>query len=214
MKLTKHEHSCMVVENEGQALVIDPGALAELPMLENVVAVVITHVHADHLSVENLVNLAQHNPNMKLFAAPDMLAEVSGLGVEVESVGRGHTETATVGSFKLEFGGQDHAVIYEKVPCQNASLLVNDILFYPGDSFTLPPRQVKVLAVPASAPWMKTSEAMDYIKACKSEIVVPVHDGLLSDFGKKVTHNWLQQACEAVNSRLTILNSNESVDVV
>lgn len=211
MKLTKYEHACMVIEHEGQVLIIDPGILAELPMLENVVAVVITHVHADHLSVENLVNMAQHNPNMKLFVAPDMLVEVSGLGVEIESVGCGHTETATVGNFKLEFGGQDHAVIYEKAPCQNASLLVNDTLFYPGDSFTLPSRQVKVLAVPASAPWMKTSEAMDFIKICKPEIVIPVHDGLLSDFGKKVTYNWLQQACDGVGCELKVLNLGATI---
>jgi L-ascorbate metabolism protein UlaG (beta-lactamase superfamily) len=58
VKITKYEHACLVVEEAGETLVIDPGVLAKLPELTNVVAVVVTHIHPDHLHMPNLLAIA------------------------------------------------------------------------------------------------------------------------------------------------------------
>lgn len=44
MKITKYEHSCVVIEEKGEKLVIDPGELTALPTLTYVRAIIFTHV--------------------------------------------------------------------------------------------------------------------------------------------------------------------------
>jgi hypothetical protein len=37
-----------------------------------------------------------------------------------------------------------------------------------------------VLATPAAAPWMKISEAVDYLRAVAPEHAVPIHQGIIA----------------------------------
>ncbi|MGO7984029.1 hypothetical protein ACC691_40010, partial [Rhizobium johnstonii] len=73
----------------------------------------------------------------------------------IETVSAG--DEVTVGAFTLRFFGGRHAVIHSSIPIvDNVGVLVNDTLYYAGDSFTIPDGvDVQVLAAPAGAPWMK-----------------------------------------------------------
>ena len=63
MKITKLEHSGMILEKNGRKIVFDPVEFEnKLPELDNVVAVVITHKHGDHLQVEKLNEIVAKNP--------------------------------------------------------------------------------------------------------------------------------------------------------
>jgi hypothetical protein len=64
--------------------------------------------------------------------------------------------------------------------------MVNDLLYYPGDSFVLPEKPVDTLALPASAPWMKLSEAADFMTDIHPRLAFPTHDAILSDAGKNI----------------------------
>ena len=45
MRVTKHEHACLVVEEQGHKLVVDPGMYSEkLPELTNVVALTLSPI--------------------------------------------------------------------------------------------------------------------------------------------------------------------------
>ena len=53
MKITKLEHSGIIIEKDGKRVVFDPVEIrGKIPKLENVVAIVITHKHGDHLQPE------------------------------------------------------------------------------------------------------------------------------------------------------------------
>jgi L-ascorbate metabolism protein UlaG (beta-lactamase superfamily) len=60
---------------------------------------------------------------------------------------------------------------------------------------------IELVAVPASAPWMKISEAMEFIKKLKVKRVFPTHNALLSEFGEKAEYNWLKKATDEVGDR-------------
>ena len=154
MKVTKYEHACLLVEELDQHLVIDPGMFAtSLPTdLKNVMAVVITHQHGDHLDKDRLQTILMANPELTIFAPQDVLDELADVSAKKVLAETGVSHTA--GSFALDFFGNDHAIIYETVPCQNVGVMVNKTLYYPGDSFTEPGTDVKLLAIPSGAPWM------------------------------------------------------------
>jgi L-ascorbate metabolism protein UlaG (beta-lactamase superfamily) len=213
MKVTKYEHACLVVEELNQRLVIDPGMFAAtLPVdLKDVAAVVITHEHGDHLDRRLLNNLLANNPSATIFAPEEVIASLQDIAVKMEIAEPGVSHTA--GSFALDFYGKDHAVIYDKVPCQNVGVMVNGSLYYPGDSFTLPKRPVAVLAVPSGAPWMKVAEAMEFIKKVKPQRAFPTHNAVYSREGSQFADSWLSQAAEDAGAAYTVLETGQSLDL-
>lgn len=217
MKLTKLEHSGVVLEKDGAKLVFDPVEFAaSLPALEQVAAIVITHVHSDHLQSERITAILDRNPEAKIFAPADAAeAILNALGaVDVTTVAAG--DTAEVGGFRLEFFGKDHASITAgKVPCQNIGVVVDGKLTNPGDSFDLLELNgaVETLLVPEVAPWEKISETMEFIKLAKPRVAVPVHDGLLSEMGKTIYDNSLRGACEAIGTEFAPLGIGESIEI-
>lgn len=199
MKITKYEHSFMVLDHDQQQLVIDPGTYTpSLPELNAVTAVIVTHEHADHLSAHNLAQILSANPGALLYAPQDVLDQLS--EIESPKVIAQAGETVTMGAFKVAFIGGRHATIYKASPCENVGVMVDDEFYYPGDSLDEPNTKVKVLAVPAHAPWMKTSETMNFIDNVSPDVVFPAHNMLLSDIGEMVTYRWLKQAADNGNS--------------
>src|SRR5262245_21363416 len=150
MKLTKYEHACVVLEEQGKKLVVDPGGFTkEFGGVDNIVAVVVTHKHADHFNPEHLETILATNPDATIFTPDDLAEQFKKPGVKAVKAG----DEATRGPFRLHCGGEMHVLIHNSLPCpQNTSLLVNDSFYYPGDSYTMPDKPVEVLAVPANAP--------------------------------------------------------------
>lgn len=189
MELTKYEHACFTVEKDGKILVVDPGGLStDFNSPERVVAVVITHQHWDHLDGERLAAIFDKNDDVLILGPADVIEKV-----EIEhkrTVEAG--EKVTVGPFDLEFFGGVHALIHESLArVQNLGVLINDLIYYPGDSFALPGRPVDTLAVPANAPWMKLGEAMDFLVAVHPRFAFPTHDELLNANGKQLADTQL-----------------------
>ena len=61
----------------------------------------------------------------------------------------------------------------------NTGYFIDNKLFYPGDSFHNPERQVDVLALPVAGPWCKVPDAIRYALSVKPKKAFPVHDGML-----------------------------------
>lgn len=189
MKITKYEHACLVVEDSGQALVIDPGGYTtDFVVPTNAVAVIITHEHADHLHREHLQAIVAKNPDVCIIAHADVTAQLQDFTTKSVVANEG----VKVGSFELEFFGGKHALITpEWGSIANLGVMVNNQLYYPGDSFTVPDRQVEVLALPVAAPWLKISETIDFLQAVRPKLVFPTHDAILSEAGKGLPDSML-----------------------
>ncbi len=194
MKLTKYQHACFALEHDGQTLVVDPGGFTrDYSQPDNVVAVVVTHMHGDHWSAEHLRPLS----GVPIYAPADAVEAMRQSGIEAIAVDAG--DSITAGNFSLEFCGGQHAIIHPmQSMCANLGLLVNDRVYYPGDSFAEPPRPVDTLLVPISAPWCKTAEAMDFLMQIRPRLAIPTHDGVLSADGKAVCDAWMYKAAEKV----------------
>jgi len=211
MKLTKYEHATLVLEKSGQTLVIDPGTFT-MPLTEvrDVVAVVITHEHPDHWTPEQLDRILAMSPDAKIYGPQGVAIAASAYSVIV--VGDG--DEITAGAFDLAFFGSRHAVIHSSIPViDNVGVMVDGTLFYPGDSFTVPPVAVDTLAVPAGAPWLKIGEVIDYVAEVKPRRSFPVHEMVLSVIGKNMANDRIGTATTAGGGEFFPLQPGETLDL-
>ncbi len=209
MIITKREHACLVVEEAGQKIVIDPGSFMQPPAdLTGVVAVVVTDAHQDHFSNKNLQAIVARNPAVRIFGTAEAAKEAADL--PITAVTGGGAET--VGPFSLAFFGELHAEIHPEIPrTQNIGVLVNTKLYYAGDSFTEPGVPVAVLALPVSAPWLKEREVLDYLVALKPKQAFGTHDALLSDIGHMIVDGLVQRFAEMKGIPYAALKPGDSI---
>lgn len=209
MKLTKYEHACFTVEKDNQVIVVDPGALTtDFIAPEHVVAIVITHDHFDHFDPEQVAAIVNENPDAIIYAPETITSKIEVF--QTQTI----TEETTIeaGVFTLRFFVGLHTLTHSILPqTTNLSILINDLLFYPGDSLTIPPFSVDTLALPAAAPWLKIGEAMDYLAAVHPRFAFPTHDAILSDEGKEIADDHLSEIAKASNIDYRRIESSEEI---
>ncbi|MDT0117828.1 MBL fold metallo-hydrolase [Microbacterium sp. PRF11] len=212
MRLTKHEHATLVLSESGRTLVIDPGSFTSpLDDLDGLVGVVITHEHPDHWTPEHLTRLQKAHPGVPIYGPEGVRNAAAGFEVTVVAPG----DTLDLGPFHLVFSGGTHAVIHESIPVvDNVGVLINDSVYYPGDSYTVPKHaKVSLLAAPVGAPWLKIGDAIDYVLAVKPERVFATHDMTLSVAGKQMGDSRLTWAVEQNGGSFVDLKPGDSIEV-
>ncbi len=200
------------MEELGNKLVIDPGIFSKsLPEVRDVVAVVITHVHQDHLDLSKLEKIFSDNPAAKLYTVEAVADELKGRFSPVIVTGG---EKVEIGPFNLEFFGGLHAPIHKTYPrTENVGIMINSKVYYPGDSFINPEKPVEFLAVPASAPWMRVGEAMDFVDTLQPVNAFPTHDAILSDVGAAIHYRLLDGAAQTAGSKFQVLKTGEEIAI-
>ena len=63
----------------------------------------------------------------------------------------------------------------------NNAYLFNGRVLHPGDSFFQPDGDVDVLLLPIGGPWLKLSEAVDYVNRVAPRVAIPIHQGGLTE---------------------------------
>lgn len=207
MKVTKLEHSGLLVENNGAFLVCDPVEIEQqLPAFGNVKAIVITHVHGDHFNPAIVSKIMSENPDVKVFTTEENAANIPGSAAVTDG------DLVNVEGFDLRFFGKDHAsIIPGQVPCQNIGVVINGAIANPGDSFDMPPEKVQLLCVPISAPWCKVPESLEYLKSVRSKYAIAFHDAILSEFGSMISNNWLKSTSADLGVDYRVLKPGESM---
>ncbi len=191
MKITKYGHCALLIEIDDVRIMTDPGSFSNgFEEVGNLDAIVITHEHVDHFHVPSLHAVLKQNPNAIVVtnSAVAKLCEAENIKTTIVEDG----QKTDIKNLELEGKGTIHAEVFEafgRVMNTGYFFGIKDgapQLFYPGDAFTLPEREVKVLAVPIAAPWLAIKEAIKFARESKAEFAVPVHDAVLSDFGRMV----------------------------
>ena len=203
MKITKHGHACLELENDGKRAFIDPGFYTEdVSSAKEVVALVINHAHDDHCFEAQAAGLLANNPGLKIVGTSEVAAKLSSLPVTTVY----HGDFYQVEGFSFEFFGDMHQIIHQSIPLiQNTGVMVNDALYYQGDSYTTPEKKVRLLACPTSAPWLKIGDVMDFISAVRPEKSFATHNVLLSDLGHDLNNGRVKQVTEENGGSFTYL---------
>jgi L-ascorbate metabolism protein UlaG (beta-lactamase superfamily) len=200
MELTHFGHSCLLASfksdsGDDTTMLFDPGNFSHgFEGITGLSAILITHQHPDHADTERLPALVDANPQAALYADPQTAAQ---LGAPWKAVHVG--DEFTLGHLTVRGVGGRHAVIHPEIPViDNISYLVGDgshaaRLMHPGDALFTPGEPVDVLATPAAAPWMKISEAVDYLRAVAPTHAVPIHQAIIDPNARGIYYGRLSE---------------------
>lgn len=171
----------MRVEHAGVRLVLDPGGFTALGAVEGADVVLITHEHADHYDAEHL--RAVDAPIVTIDAVAQVIAEhAPDLSERVRVVSPG--DLLDLG-LPVRVVGEKHAVIHPDYPrFDNSGYLLtcgDQSVYHPGDALTPPGEAIDVLLAPISAPWLKMSEAVDFVRDVGAPRSLGIHDKVYSD---------------------------------
>jgi L-ascorbate metabolism protein UlaG (beta-lactamase superfamily) len=184
MRITKFGHACARIEHDGVALVLDPGVFSEPEALDGASGVLITHEHPDHVHADLL--RGSDAPIWTIEAVARLLREQAPDVAERVTVVR-PGDRLEVSGLPVEVVGEKHAVIhpdYDRFDNSGYVVTAGDrTVFHPGDALTGPGRAVDVLLAPVSAPWLKLSEAVDFVRAVGAPRSLAIHDRVYSDVG-------------------------------
>jgi L-ascorbate metabolism protein UlaG (beta-lactamase superfamily) len=198
-------HACVRLEDGDRLLVIDPGTLSELESLSDATAVLITHEHDDHVDVDKLTAARDSNPALTVYTH-SALAATLGEGVIPVAVG----DTFTAAGFTVRAVGGEHAKIIDGLPgCTNIGFVVDGV-YHPGDSYFVPAEVIETLLVPASGPWVKLGEAIEFVRAIQPARTFPIHDAHFNSIGLETFDWWLATKCATDYARIA---PGDSVDL-
>ena len=184
MRLTRWSHSCVVLEADGRTVVLDPGVWSEPRALGGADAVLVTHEHNDHADVERL-----RAAGLPIWAPRG--ADLEGLPFTPLDSG----QTVDVVGFEVRTVGADHApVVPGQDVCANLGYVVTadgQSVYHPGDALAVPDVRVTTLLVPMQASWLKTEEAIGFLRAVRPDRAVGIHDGQVNDRARRSINHWL-----------------------
>ncbi|MGH7241501.1 MAG: MBL fold metallo-hydrolase, partial [Candidatus Saccharimonadales bacterium] len=173
----------------------------------------ITHVHADHFDPGKVTAIATANPEVKIFTTDQVAGEINSDFVTAVRVG----EQYTADDITLEFFGGQHATIMAGYPPagadHNVGVLVNDTLYYPGDSLAPCPKAHSVLAVPATAPWLKLIEAVEFMAQDSADEVFPTHNNIVNENGEGLLNRLLGSSAEQQGKTYHPVKPGDSIEI-
>lgn len=180
MKIKKIGHCCLFIQTDKLNILTDPGNFSVgQNEIKNIDIILITHEHADHIHVGSLKEIILNNPEAKIITNSGVANILDKENIKYEILEEG---TKEINNLVLEAFDAKHEEIFEQVgQVKNTSYFIDGKLFYPGDSFYNPKKEIEILALPVAGPWCKIPDAIRCALSVKPKKVFPVHDGMLQE---------------------------------
>jgi L-ascorbate metabolism protein UlaG (beta-lactamase superfamily) len=187
MKISKYLHSCLVFELDGYQLLFDPGKFSfadgevRADMFADVDSVIITHIHPDHLDVENLKKILELSKAV-VYTNTQVGKLLSSERIPFNLIEQG---VYNLGPFKLEAFAVQHEPLLDNPIPQMTGFVINDKVFHPVDSMEARLtgyRDIELLLLVTMAPFTNELRIAEFADRVRPKQILPVHDGYAKEF--------------------------------
>jgi L-ascorbate metabolism protein UlaG (beta-lactamase superfamily) len=190
MRISHLGHSAVLVETDSTRVLIDPGNLSDgWHGVTDLNAILVTHVHPDHLDPQQVPQLLAANPSVQVYAEASIPNALAANDVDLGAmIPIGPGDDFKIGDLVVTAVGGLHAEIHRDIPLiGNVGYVLRaegePTLFHPGDSYATAPQGVDILAMPSYGPWAALKETIDFVRAVGALEGFPIHDELLNERG-------------------------------
>lgn len=186
-------HSCLLVETDDRVGLFDPGSfswqsgLVKVEALERVDRIIITHEHADHYDPDFLRAVLARFEQAHIVCNDSVRRKIEADGIS--GLFRGQ-ETQCTKPFEAP---HETLPVLSVEPPANTGFHFQNLLSHPGDSHRFTETK-KVLALPVTAPWGSTTDAVRLALELKPEYVIPIHDWHYRDEARAGMYDMLERA--------------------
>ncbi len=185
MKISKFIHSCILLKEGGEQLLIDPGnytfeeGLVKAADLREANTILITHNHADHFDPAAIRDILSQNTAARVYANSEMCGALHAAGIPAEVLESGKLVR---GNFEIEAFETPHEPVLSPSPV-NTAFVINKKFMHIGDSLSpkILEHPAQIVALPVAAPWLTDVGVREFAYRLKPERFVPVHDGYVKD---------------------------------
>jgi L-ascorbate metabolism protein UlaG (beta-lactamase superfamily) len=202
-----------LVEAKGARILVDPGSYAfadrsrELSEMRDLTAVLITHEHNDHASVDALKLVLEHN-RISVYGPGSVQKKLAAAGIASERL---EDRNVMIGDLGVEVMTGLHAdgPFTEHMP--NNAYCFDHTLLVPGDCYDerLTALAAKALAFPMTAGWRNESEGLAFLKKISPAMVIPVHDGFVMPKHRRSKQEQWAELCGKMGMKFFALEGGE-----
>lgn len=208
MKITKLEHSCLLVEMPepvNRTALFDPGMMSapyiDIDSLEFLDDIFITHAHGDHCYPELIQKLVDKFPDVRITATREVANRLLEAGMNAS-----HEPPEGIAFFD----SKHENVLPLFQPPEQIGYHYLDMLSHPGDSHSFT-ETMPILALPVQAPWGSSVNAVKLALKLKPKYVLPIHDWHWRDEAREQMYDIIEEALAQEGITLLKLKNGEPV---
>lgn len=208
MKITKYLHSCLLIEEQGKTILLDPGEYTftakvfPIETVTNIDAIVITHEHADHFSIPFIKEIVGRFPTTEIITNESVVQLLDQQGIPASAAGNDYITVQTI----------PHEDVVLAVPPLNVMVTLFGKFADPGDSHHFS-TNAPILALPMQAPWGSFADALKLAEAISPQYIIPIHDWHWKDEVRKGMYQRAAEYLSQSDIQFKGLETAESVEI-
>jgi L-ascorbate metabolism protein UlaG (beta-lactamase superfamily) len=172
MKVSRYTQSCLLIEDGGSRILIDPSGdeKENLDKFGRLDAVFYTHEHGDHFDADMARTFVEQG------IAPVYCNASTGEQIKASKTVVKDGQEYNINGVKVKAMGLPHCLMPNgSEGPQNTGYLINGKFFHPGDGKELADFSVDNLALPITGPDVSMKDSFMFAKQVSAKNVIPIH---------------------------------------
>ncbi len=209
MKISKYIHSCLLIEDQGKTILVDPGKYTDrehalnLKEIDKLDFLLITHKHGDHMYVPFIKEIIHTFPTVTVISNQSVQDLLRQENISVTTEGNAYIKLDTL----------KHESSFDKGTPENTIFTLFERLIHPGDNISYQ-NAAEIMALPVDCGmWGKVTIAVKRLADLRPKYILPIHDYRLKDDIRKDVYKRMETYFKDFHSIFLTIESGETISL-